>query len=303
MSNSELASSFETWRRLAELGALVVVLGIMGEIAAILMESHDRNFFREWWDFRLNPKLFDPTWGWLLRWAKPRKLRIEFLSVVLVVGGLVVEIGAGHESYIISDKLNSVLNKEAADAWTNAAGAMVLARQLESTNIFLKMKLQPRAITEKQIKDFIFLTENLPKIPVRVSVAANIVESGSYAWQIRDMFSRAQFPIPDSDTNFFVGVKFMPNAITLPIYPTAGKTWLNGQFLYNGTNDPNVFYIVSVEKTNGFVRFNVVRNETNNIEGALINYFTQIGIPLEIKQEPAWVASNCFEIYINPKNQ
>jgi len=158
MSDSELATSFEAWRRLAELGAIVVVIGIAGEVMAILLESHNKGYFKEWWDFRLNPKLFGPIWGGLLKWLKPRKLRIEFLSVVLVVGGLVIEISAGHEAYIASDRQTSYLKIEAFQAYEHAQELMrsnlVLAaavEELRSNNMTMEAELQPRIIPELEV--------------------------------------------------------------------------------------------------------------------------------------------------------
>ncbi len=256
-------SSLSNWDRADLLGLLMVVVGVAGEWAITFPWVKDKL------KIPYNPTNFPAL--------EFRKLLLEVFFTGLVAIGVGLELSA----------------------WPQHIQEI---ESLKNANLVLEKQLQPRTITEKQIKDFIFLTETWPKFPIRVAAPAGVTEAGSYAWQIRDMLNRAKFTIPDSDTNFFVGVDFLPGAMTLPGAHT--NTLEDLQIVYIGTNNPNVFMSLIIEQTNGFKRFTPMPNDTNSLEGGFIYNLSQIGIQTQANTGPPnWVEPYQFIIYIVPKNQ
>jgi hypothetical protein len=83
--------------------------------------------------------------------------------------------------------------------------------ELQSKNLALELKIQPRRITHEQMTNFIFLTERVKKIPIALVVAREDVEVGSFATDLRTMFSRAKFETnPDANAD---GINEIPDLI------------------------------------------------------------------------------------------
>src|ERR1019366_10089190 len=68
--------------------------------------------------------------------------------------------------------------------------------------IELQKLKQFRAITPEQITNFIFLTQKIAKIPVRIIILQDGDDTESFGWQLRNMFNRAGFN-PPSDAGIW----------------------------------------------------------------------------------------------------
>jgi hypothetical protein len=221
----------------------------------------------------------------VLPYHKQEKLKWRFWIILLC--GLAVEFAS-----LIGTTFTSIALEQRVEV-------------LRKANDELEAKTKPRIITEKQINDFIFLTENFPKFPIRVGVEQlnEDEETLSYAWQIRKMLTKAKFPVPDSDTNSFLGIAFMQNAVSaLELKEeVATNPPVDIQFISDSTNDLMVFQYRSVEKTNGFRRYDMSGEGTNYVYGALVNYFIQIGMAISWDCVPQWTGTNHCAIYITQK--
>jgi hypothetical protein len=175
--------------------------------------------------------------------------------------------------------------------------------ELNLENSKLKTKLQQRTINKEKTENFIFLTEKIPKIPIRVAIGANKDEVVSYAWQIRQMLNQAHFPTPDSDTNLAFGIHFDTTAVALPVVIGDTNEWGDVELITDETNDFTKFYYLAMQKTNGFVRYTIPAGDTNDMYGALINAFSQINVKISWYCKPEWVNPNHCEIYIRQKPQ
>jgi hypothetical protein len=281
----------------------------LGEIIGILLESNEKQYLREWWDFRLNPKLFNPIWGWILKWCKSRKLRIEFFSIVLVFGGLVIEFGASHKAYIASDSLTESLRAQTAQANLLSTSNELQVAILTSNNLVLQKELLPRIITTKQMEDFkLYMTFVSKKTPVRISIGPEGFDTETFGKQLRDTLSYAGFTntpecgvwglyrdatrciaIPTGDTNLTI-----PDAEII-FYSTneADFTRTNGgEFImpYNYhkspfTNFENIPVVLDSDSS----------KQTFNAIGLGLK---QIGLNVPWVPENQWVKSNEFEIFI-----
>jgi len=287
------------WRAFGDWGLIVVILAVFLEVAAaatasVLAKLKIENL--EKWESRL--KRYEVIAGWIL------------------VIGLAMEYKGHKEETSILDASNMQLISETNEAETNSAASLAQAAKaekeaaeaneravlIESNNLVLQKELHPRIITQKQMKDFIFLTENLPKLPIRVATGMASAEAENYAWQIRNLLNAAKFPVPDSDTNQFLGIDWIANAITLPA-PEHDKPLVDVQFMSGTTNNYSVLHFLREEQTNGFERFYISTNDTASVYAAIWNYFNQIGISTLPGYAPAWVLTNSCVVYINPKVQ
>jgi hypothetical protein len=173
--------------------------------------------------------------------------------------------------------------------------------ELRAKNDALEAKQRPRTINFQQITNFIFLTEKIAKFPVRVGVGESRDETFNYAWQIREMLNQAKYTTPDSDTNLAFGTHYDPTAVTVSRGVGDTNEWADVLFVSDNTNDFRVFRYSKIEKTNGFSRSSVPAEDTNNTYGAFINAFIQIGMKVDWKYKPEWVAPNHCEIYVKQK--
>lgn len=137
MTASELSSSFDKWVGIAEIGCFIVIVGIFVELADVITKAEKIPKFSAWFDNRLNPALLDNFAAFM----RGKELWAEFISVFLVAGGLIIEFGASHVAYGISDLENATLNQKAADAWVLAENASRTNAQLVASNLALKKEL------------------------------------------------------------------------------------------------------------------------------------------------------------------
>ena len=218
------------------------------------------------------------------RWKK-------FFMALLVVG-LAYELFEASES----DKKAADAIKSAGQANERASSNEVQVAELTSNNIALQLKLQPRIITPEQMKDFMFLTEKIPKFPIRVGVVG-LGEQLNYAIQIRNMLNLAGFKTPDSDTNFMMGIYYDPTAVAWHNIQDTNP-WADIEFDYDSTNFSTTGSVAHFEVVNGIKRWTVQNNETNLEYKILIQNFQAIGIKTWWEFKPSWTSPNHCGVFV-----
>ena len=229
---------------------------------------------------------------------------------MLLVGGLLLEVAEA----VKSDKKVGSANLEAQQAQNDAGLANERASIIESNNLILLLELKrlknPRAITAQQINDFIFLTEEIKKLPVEIQASGGNDEAFSYAMQIRNMFNQAHFGIAakDKDTNNSAyGVFILKNIMDIfPISPfTNIINWPDVDFFYNSPRDIRE-YTFGYDYTNQYARPYILTNdvdETNKTLAAIAFILQEIGFTNVFSGNVREVPSGILEIRVLPKPQ
>ena len=182
----------------------------------------------------------------------------------------------------------------AAQAKKEAGQANERAAITESNNLVLQAKLQPRIITPKQVSDFLFLTEKIPKFPIRVSVGDANNESYQFAIQIRRMLNKAGYEVPDSDTNSLNGIFPIPNMVSWSDVFT--DKWTDIVFFVK-TNVSSLI-LFHCEKTNSFLR---PIPESGEVCAGIFSAFDQSEIGARVSTTPEWVGTSEMSIFIRQR--
>lgn len=219
-----------------------------------------------------------------------------------VVAAFGISVISGLEIASLSDQ-TAAAQLESKRAEKQAGEANERASLIESNNIVLRKGLQARVITEIQISNFIFLTKNFPKIPIRVAASSLASpEADSYAWQLKRMFNLADFPSPNADSNSFLGIHLIEGAMSVPMflgisnYPSS-----HIQLIFNASEDPTVFHFRSKQTNANFVRYDVDPKDTNSVYGVLVNYLNQDDIMTVAQFWPQCEATNEYELFVTEK--
>jgi hypothetical protein len=266
------SSSLEFWELVGLWGFIFVWVGVAGEGAEIFTKL-------------LLPKVYR---------ARHRCFDVigAFFWIVLVVA-LAVEFIGNVKAMQITDRENARLNseagqarKDAGEAIEQAALASLRTASVEATNLVLRakvveleLKLQPRRITMEQVRKFMFLTEKVEKVPIKILITAEGRDTETFAHDLREMFTYAGFRT-NSDVGVF-GVNRRPEVVSgmkfgitneLPdvffvMYDTGGVSIIKGSW--------------RLERTNGLVR--PIISETNELAVfiGLSQCFDQIGVRSE----------------------
>ena len=239
------------------------------------------------------------------------KDRLKKAFGLLLVAGLILEVVEA----VKADKEVAVANLEAKQAGTNAAAsyeraALALraagqanerAADTESNNLVLQAKLIPRTITMTQVTNFIFFTEEIAKIPIKIHPGSQGDDILQYAFNLRFMLDKAGFQ-DDSNLN---GIKIDKPGDTIHfVFHPVGRSgeWPSVVFVGYSTNDVLNLGNISLVVTNGFFRPFVLEQTPSKIYSAVEFCFMQIGIKTEWYAASNWVAPGEFEIFIPPKN-
>ena len=180
-----------------------------------------------------------------------------------------------------------------------AAKSDLEVAKLEKSNLELRAKLQDRVITIKQMEDFIFLTEKIPKIPIIVCTGQTTDERNMFAIQIRYMLDKAGFGVgteslgADVDYHSAKGVRVIRNLLGYP--KGVGKVNQTDTMLYfHSTNEFPPAITGRLEQTNGFGRSVLIYTNKLEIYCALGLVFNEIGISCRGDEFPSLVeSSNC----------
>lgn len=317
MSNSEL-SLLHGWIRFAEIGCVIVIFGIAGEFVDVIAKWWKKKWVRVGFGIRferLNRYRLSRT----IKFCRPHLLEIETFSLALVVIGLLIEVGASHKVYRISDRQNAVLNKEAADAERDAGSATNMAAQAiakaakfdlaraiadqqtaiaVSNNLVLQKELQPRIISLEQITNFIFLTEKIPKIPVKISFPLGQTETGNFAYQLRQMLNEAHFPPPTNSAVW--GMDPIADYMSYRT-KTADTYWPSVVLYVYGTNGNFNARNFSYESTNGYARPIISGSDNEEIASGIMFALKQIGISIEEDSSSLFASPSNFVLFANDK--
>ncbi|HEY5504340.1 MAG TPA: hypothetical protein VIK28_04210, partial [Sedimentisphaerales bacterium] len=245
--------------------------------------------------------------------------RLKKIFGILLVVGLLLEIAEA----VKADKQVAAANLEAKQAGTNAAASYETAAiavreagqaneraskfdaaraefekqsdELRSKNLELQKQLQPRTITLTQITNFIFLTEKIDKIPVKIEFAGGRNETANFAYQIRDMLNQAGFN-PETNSGPW-GINQDRTHITRNV-GRSDTNWPSVLLYVYGTND--VFYPRNIhyEFTNGHSRPIVSGDDKETLGGAIMFAFKQIGISVAEECNGEIVKPGEFLFYI-----
>ena len=134
----------------------------------------------------------------------------------ILMAGIIIEVVAAFGISIISGLEVASLTLEARRAESKANDAALQVEIVRSNNVVLQQRLQPRTISIEQITNFIFLTQNMPKFPVRVGIGKINDEVFSYAMQIQSMLKQADYTTPNADTNWIEGIHQDDTAFMVP---------------------------------------------------------------------------------------
>jgi hypothetical protein len=226
-----------------------------------------------------------------------RGWRILMIGIVFeVVAALGISVISGLEIADLSDQ-TAIANHEAKQAENNAALA-------ESNNLVLRLKLQPRSISAEQISNFIFLTEKIRKIPIRIHAAQQGDDTFSFAFQLRRMFDKAGFPRYDPGFDM-AGVEINPpsQGVSAYIFRANDYTGEWPDVLLNtyGTNNKVPLYSIPNEDTNGFSR--PIEYDPNPllIYQAIGGCLNQIGITFQWYKSADWLTNGETEIFVPVK--
>ena len=210
---------------------------------------------------------------------KCRKLRAR-LGWRLLMWGVAIEVVAALGISVISGLENAEAN--------------LASEKLKQSNLELQIKLQPRTITEVQITNFIFLTERIPKIPVRVDVGNGVFseETCNYAYQIRQLLNQVKYTVPDCDKIYPMGVFNDP---TRTFLSTDAPTDL--VMFLDVTNLP----FPKSEVVNGIKRTVAINGDMLGAYAGLYFAFKDAGISIGWDSKPEWVGTNHCEIFVRQK--
>jgi hypothetical protein len=219
---------------------------------------------------------------------------------ITVISGL--EIASLSDQTALANLAAKQAKQDAAQANERASANELAVALLTSNNLVLRSnvvelekQMQPRRITDKQLKDFIFLTKYVPKIPIEVVSGIGMDERFGYASQIRYMLSQAGFGV-ELDTNkpSLNGVNVFATAFSYPL--VLGTNEMPSDVSLIMDNKFPSYIGAMWEHTNGFDRI-IVEPTTNRLAIYLIVrlVFDQVGIKSTICPTPKWVKDGkCF---------
>jgi hypothetical protein len=157
------------WTRISEIGFILVIVGVVGESIELLSRLVG------WW---AKMHFSERAHRWMLV--------IEFVFWGLLVVGLATEFLGAHKAQEVAERINSRLNKDAAEATKLAAEANQeaarngLARvQIEKQLLELQAATQWRTITLAQEFDLFLTLKQLPgmSMPYRHEVVVDVLET------------------------------------------------------------------------------------------------------------------------------
>jgi hypothetical protein len=258
--------SFWFWICWIFIGAGLVAIGCIGE-----------------WVLFINP-LPEKSEARLKAYHRQREL--QFITAV-AIGVTMDFIGLFHEI----PKAMQLENDVVLIGSTNA--------QLVASNLWLQTKLQPRVIMPDKIKDFIFLTKNVYKIPIKVCALEPRGEAYNYAYQIRQMLNQADF-LPPTNCSSIFGI----DIIDLRIVKEPGETfeWPSVVLECFSTNKVYILWDSNYEMTtNGYKRPIVTENDPLKIYSAILSVFQQLEIPIGSRGMPSPRKPGEFDFVVCPK--
>ena len=269
------------------MSAVLVSLGCLGELV---------------WIFRKGP----PKESFIIREAfEEKKHSREKLFAILIAVGVTAEVITLLHSLRESGEFRVEFGKlQQTNAWiwqTNWFLQMDV-ETLRSNNVVLQNKLQPRIITPIQVTNFIRLTENITKIPVKICTST-MNGDFSFAVHVRDMFTRAGFGVaPGANASF--GLHVRTEATIRP--PGESYEWPHILMVMYGTNDlpkqDPIKTIITYRSADNIIRpITVNTNDHTEICYDILDALQKTGLSVVIWRSTQKVALGEFEIEIPPR--
>lgn len=226
----------------------------------------------------------------LSKYLETRILKFETLGFALLFIGLAIELFGSMEAENRQSDINSKLAFK--------------TELLHSNNLALQIKLQPRIITQRQISDFIFLTEKIAKVSISIGIGETRDEPFNYAKEIKFMLKQAGFGTPSSDGVWTSGIQIHPGLLFFGSKDGQTDPW-DDICLCCGPGNGSESYKFNFEITNGFTRpivFPTQVGDTNIVYNALAFCFSQIHIPCGVERS-SWLNTNQSVFIIRQKPQ
>ncbi|HEY5298361.1 MAG TPA: hypothetical protein VIK59_10590 [Verrucomicrobiae bacterium] len=186
---------------------------------------------------------------------------------------------------------------------------MSVIAKLNNENLRLQLKLQPRTVSIEQITNFVYLTEKITKIPIKICLTQNgdTPETETFAFQIRDMLTKANFGI-NSDAGIWDITRGEPDLFRKT---ERQKVWPDVLFVFYSTNNCSspqlndfVFDGNLYQETNsaGAARTGFTGKNSNVIYAILMNEFITNGITSQWLHKNELVKPGECEIIVLPKD-
>jgi len=200
------SSSSNSWANFSDACAVLVVVGVFAEIlelaSKVLKAGLELRF-----DFvvKRTPKI--KSW---LAWFKKYEHWLEiwgFAFWIIIVAALMGEVLGTRIARHFDSLVIGELTGQSRDATKAAGEAIERAANTESNNLVLKAKVLEleakarwRTIMPEEKTNFIELTKNIPKLPIRVRMGANApTEVLGFSSKIREMLDAGGFTEPDTN--------------------------------------------------------------------------------------------------------
>jgi hypothetical protein len=168
------SSALNSWGGWADVGCVLVIIGIVGEGAELIVKWGEKECFRKWFEYRLNPNILSS----FVKFVGPIILPVETIFAFMVILGLSIEFLGTH-------KANGILYRN--------------NNELLAKNNALEGVLRPR-ILQFDSSAFCNSLKGKPKVSVEILYPKDDVEAYDFADKIMlDLISlgwRVSFPRP-----------------------------------------------------------------------------------------------------------
>lgn len=149
---------------------------------------------------------------------------------------------------------------------------------LQETILLLQKEMAPRRITIEQATNFMFLTEQIEKIPIKIIIHQGDGETTTFACDIREMFRRSGF-VTNADASSF-GLNFEPQLLYARFF-LATNVFQGVTFAQYTTNRVYAKPQLVWQRTNGVDRPVVQGTNSLQVFEGLRQCFEKIGIATE----------------------
>ena len=196
----------------------------------------------------------------------------------------------------------------AEEARDRASSNELQVAQLTQTNIALRTKLvelelkvQPRRITPEQVKTFIFLTEKIARIPITISVGQEGFDTEVFAFQLREMFSKAGFGSKEVAGAWGIlrdPTRLYARSVGTPPFGAEVILALPSSEVFERFKTDRF----NIELTNGIVRPIVTSRNEEDVYAALNFVLQKVGV-VPAYWQSQWRPPRAFEVFVPLKEQ
>ncbi len=257
----------------------MVIIGVLGEGIELLIKWTHKRSFRSKFQRCQRRALTILAWH-----GEPKLLLIDTVSFAVLMSGLSLEFWAGQKALQISHQQNAILTTEASQALKDAGEANERAAKANERAANAELALAKlkygRSISDAKKREFIFLTEKIAKVPIRIEIIAQGRDTEQFAIELRDMFTMAGFK-----TNSEAGSYGITREPALYITPSVGETneVPDVRFLWSFNSHDKIFFPEGSETTNGVTRYSASQTNQEALISALALSLNQIGLSTDTR--------------------